>query len=371
MRIGALEAHGIKNLELADTPFRAVTLVHGPNGIGKSNLLLLVHSLLRRKIAPDEIRDSIKFPIEGVSPVPDFLRRGGRRGTARLTLECYTTAFKSLLKAFPEPGHGRRSRMAHQVDIEFDIEEYSGGVRFSIKEIRIGTRVIYPSHHGSPLTADQQKAIEDWIAAEVVDSTVYIPANRIHRRDLVPLDLTRVDPAVDHLENAVLRLLTSREEDTRTLDEVRKTMRDFFKVRDIRSELRLPGADTPSAPGLLVGVRLQEESGEWFDLERMGTGIQQILVIVCMIQMSRAKIALVEEFDASLSPEKRSQLLEQLKQLVGIDKPLRQVVATSHSTFRPKQERVLSLGAEKTGAGRVNFRVWTHADWARFSTRDE
>lgn len=170
----------------------------------------------------------------------------------------------------------------------------------------------------------------------------------------------------------MLSLFTSKNGGADVIDNVRTTLRDFFKIQDIRSEI-LPADPSVGfeAGNYRVGIMLKEQSGQWFDLERMGTGIQQVLSIVCMIHVSRSKIALIEEFDTSLSPRKRSQLLEQLKQLVGEDKPLRQLIVTSHSTFEPKQDRVISIGAQRTRPGRTNFREWTKEDWARFRRTEQ
>jgi len=373
MKISALTARNVKNLELANVPFRELTLVHGPNGVGKSNLLHVLHTLLSRKGVPEEIGGEVKFPIEGLIADPDFLRRKRTSATASLTLDCYSQDFKKLAKLFPNARRAPSGPIPQQVTIDFAITEYSGGARFSISEIRIGNKMIYQPKLNPPLSAQQQKSLEDWIARDVEKSTVYIPSNRIHRRDPVPLDLRSRAAVVDNLENTVLRLLTSRDEDSAILDRVKKTMRDFFGITDIRSEIRV--VPRISADGsneqLSVGVRLQERSGEWFDLERVGTGIQQILVIVCMIHMTRSKIILLEEFDASLSPRKRSQLLQQLKELLGPGKPLRQVIATSHTTFEPRQQNVVSLGASKCPNGGMNFEAWGDRDWRRFSARDE
>jgi energy-coupling factor transporter ATP-binding protein EcfA2 len=374
MRVGKLSARDIKNLELSDVPFRFVTLVHGPNGVGKSNLLLLLHTLLSRKEVPPELKDQVRLPIEGLSRIPDFLRRTCQTGTATLTLECYTRQFQQFARRLLNAGRGKGIPVPHQVSIDFEIRDYSDAIRVIVTEIRLGTRPIFGPRVKSPASAETQSALEDWIAKEVAGSTVYIPANRVYKRDPVPLNLKVVEPAVYHLENAVLRMLTSPDPRTDTLEAVKKTMKDFFKIQDIRSELRpseVRDSLGQSTQELLVGVRLQEGSGDWFDLERMGTGIQQLLVIVCMIHLSGARIALIEEFDSSLSPGKRNQLTELLKQLVGETKPLRQIIASSHTTFEPRQDRVLSLGAERTLNSTVKFRPWTKSDWARFSAGGE
>jgi energy-coupling factor transporter ATP-binding protein EcfA2 len=371
MRILSVSAHNVKNLELSNVPFRELTLVHGSNGIGKSNLLLLLHSLLSEKGSPPELKGQIKFPIEGVLNDPDFLRRTCGAGTAVLTLSCHSKKYRGMAKKFSRFRRSSPSQIPHEVGLAFGLHEYAGGVRFTLDSLRIGTRPIY-GEGAAAIDAGQQKALEDWFVDEVVGSTIYVPANRIHRRDLVPLQLTQGEARVDNLENTVLRFLTSRDEDSQTLERVKKSLKDFFKIQDIRSEIRTePSSPAPGEPELRVGIRLQEISGQWFDLERMGTGIQQVLVIVCLIHMNDAKIALVEEFDTSLSPGKRSQLLQQLTELLGADKPLRQVIATSHTTFKPRQPNIVSLGAKRPASLTTDFRMWNKGDWDRFLAGDE
>lgn len=368
MKIERLSAINFKNLQLKDVPFRSVTLVLGENGVGKSNLLLLIHTLFMRKKSPTELAQQ-QFAIEGFVEDEDLLRRGENQGSATVTLTCFSRAFEAMRDAC-----GGKS---DNVTVEFSLRRYSNGMDVRVARIALGRNAIYPvpGKDDDKSRAAKRKALEDWVNADLGNATTYIPNARLQKRGLADFKVRQPANAAQDLENTLLRLLTDRDVDPDILDRIKATLERFFGVKDLRSELSSrsvlsplgpPPTDAPRESLLGVGIRLKEKSGEWFDLARVGTGIQQILVIVTMIQESPARIALIEEFESSLSIKKRNQFLQQLIELVGPGKPLRQVIVTSHAVFQPRADAVHSIGTDHpTARDKVNFRAWSKYDWMK------
>ena len=388
--IERLSAKNIKNLALKETPFRRVTLVLGENGYGKTNLLRLIHCLLQPKTMPPELGQA-KFPIEGeLRNDGDLLRRGQAEATASLTVHGKGASYEEFQKAFLGPA----DKKTMSATVDFAIKEHKPGILVQVTAIRIGEKQVYPEAEGKKGTKDDAKkaelqaALEKWVRTDLAGKTTYIPTARLLKRNLVPYQVERPATAVDDLENTILRLYTSKAEDPKALDRIRKVLRDFFDIEDIRPHLLAPeeppmvkGADgkfppappPPLAEQLQVGIRVREGETEWYDLDHVGSGIQQVLAIVTMLEESKAKIALIEEFETSLSYKNRNKFLQQLTELAGNEKPLDQIITSSHAVFRPKQENVMPIGPDKAGQrDHVNFREWTEGkDWANHTKLDK
>ena len=429
--IERLSATNIKNLALKDTPFRRVTLVLGENGYGKTNLLRLLHCLLKSKEMPPERKSEAKFPIEGYAEEGDLLRYGESQATVSLTVHGKGDSYEDFRRTFV----GTKDNLSDSTTLDFTLTEHRPGILVRVTAIRIGEKTVYPdpepmkgSRRESPAElkaaaaakkvesakkaasttkagaakkeskapkadeelkrADLQKALEAWVRADLVGKTTYIPTARLLKRNMVPYQLERPATAVDDLENTILRLYTSKSEDPKALDRIRTVLKDFFVIEDVRPNLLAPealplvkGADGKYPPppppvaaeDLQVGIRVREGADQWFDLDHVGSGIQQVLAIVTMLEESRAKIALIEEFETSLSIKNRDKFLKQLMQLAGNEKPLDQIITSSHALFRPKQDELLSIGPDKPGKrDLVNFREWTEAkDWSDHTRLDK
>lgn len=410
--IERLSATNIKNLALKETPFRRVTLVLGENGYGKTNLLRLLHCLLKPKEMPPELKAQAKFPIEGYADEGDLLRYGKNQATASLTVHGKGASYDEFRRTFL----GTKDKLSDSVTIDFTVTEHQPGILVRVTAIRIGEKPIYPEaeprkgtrrpapdEHKSAATAakgaakktakkpakpeedlkkaDVQAALEAWVRSDLVGKTTYIPTARLLKRNMVPYQVERPATAVDGLENTILRLYTSKREDPKALDRIREILADFFTIGDVRPNLVAPeappqvkGADGKYPPPpppvtaeqLQVGIRVLESDDRWYDLDHVGSGIQQVLAIVTMLEESRAKIALIEEFETSLSIKNRDKFLKQLIALAGNEKPLDQIITSSHALFRPKEDNLLPIGPDKPGQrDLVNFREWTQAeDWA-------
>lgn len=390
--IERLSAKNIKNLELKETPFSRVTLVLGENGYGKTNLMRLIHCLLQAKEMPPELKGQAKFPIEGYTEDGDLLRHGESEATVSLTVHGKGNSYEVFQKAFLGPG----DKKTMSATLDFTITEYKPGILVKVVAIRIGKKAIYPEAEekkgakkgDEAKKAELQAALELWVRTDLSGKTTYIPTARLLKRNLVPYQVKRPATAVDDLENTILRLYTSKSEDPKALDRIKKMLKVFFDIDDVRPHVLPPEPlaqikedgkfppppPPPGAADIKVGIRIREGENKWFDLDHVGSGIQQILAIVTMLEESKASIALIEEFETSLSYKNRNRFLHQLTELTGNDRPLDQIIASSHAIFVPRQkDSVMPIGPDKPGVrDRVNFREWDEAkDWTLHTALDK
>jgi predicted ATPase len=369
MMIKSVSASGFKNLAVTPVQFKPVTLVMGENGIGKSNLLQLIHLVFSGKQPLES--EGLQFELDGSVPDEDLLCRHEDRGRASIVLTTTLPRFREMCGALAAQAVDPH---ANEVTLDFDFWRQNG-TAFKLVGIKIGISQVYAT--GTPgvdIPETAIQAVHTWLAEEVRGCTVYVPINRLPPQSHVQYAAGATVDAITDLENTILRLLADPTQDPQLIDRVRGSMAEFFKIEEVRSSLVLaprqpaPEGRAPSGVFLLprdegdrplrdvkVGIRLRERGGQWFDLHHVGTGLQQVMVILTVLLQNRAGIALIEEFDSSLSPLLRKELLGHLTTLAGAYSPISQVITTTHGAFRFANPRPMAIRADPIEGGKVNF----------------
>jgi energy-coupling factor transporter ATP-binding protein EcfA2 len=376
MNIDSISATNFKNLDLIDVPFRPVTLVMGENGVGKSNLLQLVNFLFRAK-EPIEVQN-VQFPLDGLVDDDDLVARGKTDGSAAVLLTTDSDVFRAAWGAL---GPKFKDKYAKKVQLKFRFWREVRGTALKLTDITIGSSHVYGEGPKDPKPPSGAVAkIQEWMLQELRNSTIYIPTNRLPGRLTVPYSGDLRVNAVANLENTILRLLSDPHANQAEIDAIEETLKTFFGIEDIRATLGLedsqlgerylpPPGQTRDAgvsrplTDLKVGIRVREKNKEWFGLDKVGSGLQQILVIVTMLIQNKARIALVEEFDSSLSPSRRKALLDHLVSITGRNLVVSQLVTTTHGAFRFSSPRPMGLRPIVSAEGRVNFKPANRKFW--------
>jgi energy-coupling factor transporter ATP-binding protein EcfA2 len=367
MRIRSISATGFKNLTLTNLSFKEVTFVFGENGIGKSNLLQLIHSLFRQKEAPIE-SGGLEFEIEGRLDDEDLICRKESSGTASVVLTTALPKFQEMCRALGpklvKPG-------AAEATLGFRFWRQNG-TSFKLTSIKVAdTEIFAEGTPGTKIPEGALQAVHTWLSEEILGCTVYIPTNRLHQRSLASYTAEPSVDAVSNLENVILRLWADPRENQELIESIRKSMAEFFGVEDIRSTLvTRPEPSTeprkarehdfreelgPPLSDVGVGVRLRERDKQWFTIEQVGSGLQQMLVILTTLYRHKARIALVEEFDSSLSDKLRSELLKHFIAITGHSDAISQLITTTHGSFDWPVPRPLAITAKTVSDGRVTF----------------
>jgi len=367
MNIESISATNYKNLALDQVPLQPVTLVMGENGVGKSNLLQLIHILFQKK-EPIE-GAGVQFPLDGLVADDDLIRRGKTDGEASVLVTTDSDVFRAAWRAFPnfpEP-------YTKKVTLKFRFWREVKGTAFKLSDLTFGSTHVHGEKEKEPKIPEEAlRKVQDWLEQELRDCTVYIPTNRLPSRTSVPYSSQAKVTAVTNLENTILRLLSDPHANQAEMDAIQDTLSTFFGIVDIRSTLGMKqltpgetflpppgmspdGQDPQSVSDIKVGVRVREKNKEWFELDKVGSGLQQVLVIITMLIQNRARIALLEEFDSSLSPSRRSDMLEHLIRLTGRKKVISQLITTTHGAFRYPNPRPLGLGPAPLANGTVDF----------------
>jgi ABC-type transport system involved in cytochrome c biogenesis ATPase subunit len=373
MRIKSIQSSSnFKNLELEKVPFTRRTLVHGPNNCGKTNLLLLLELAFKQK---GEVpgRDQVTFPIEGYDEGRGMLRKKGQEvaeeASASIKIECFGPMYKIAFE-LALPGE---ASVSQDVDISFSFESFPPGTVTSVKQIKFKNKVVHSA--SNPAKGSLLQALHDWVSKELAGAVVYVPNSRIRDGKPVPLNHHATLDPLNHLENTAFKFKNDPAINPRISEDLAVQLNEFFGIPDFRSELSMIsqedelglGGEGRSEPH--VGIGLQNGSKEWFPMSQVGTGIQQVFSILSQILVHpNASVALVEEFETSLSHPSKNRMLQLFLELTHqTTGALHQIVATSHNTFKPAMPEYTSIGAQRGIDGQaIGFKEWTREDWETF-----
>lgn len=127
----------------------------------------------------------------------------------------------------------------------------------------------------------------------------------------------------------------------RTLIESRgETYRAFQRIQTWFQEKPFGyGTIRPIVEAGSTALLIKDNSGRELILERLGTGTQQILILLSQIASSKAKIIGIEELELNLSPNMQFQTFGMLRQMLDDagDVGVSQLFLTSHSPYLCKQ----------------------------------
>jgi len=118
-------------------------------------------------------------------------------------------------------------------------------------------------------------------------------------------------------------------------------------------------ADEPFSHGRLSLARVGEnlevfverKDGFKLPLGRKGTGVQQLLMILAYVAVSKAPIAGIEELEINLSPPSQTAIFNDLMRIIEAGGPIKQIFLTTHSpTIAKRKEaavRAVSMNADE------------------------
>lgn len=130
-------------------------------------------------------------------------------------------------------------------------------------------------------------------------------------------------------------LVESRGENYKTFQKIQKLFKEKpFEYGNIR----------PIIVGDKADLVVEDTFGRELMVERLGTGVQQILVLLSQIaarvSKSKTKILGIEELELNLSPDMQMIVLDMLKKMAGetVNSGISQIFLTSHSPYLCKRD---------------------------------
>lgn len=194
---------------------------------------------------------------------------------------------------------------------------------------------------------ERQAAVEE-VFSYLINSFALIHAERF-LRDEQQADEIISELSVEHFKHWLLTLSQSRGTRYEVFEEIVK------RVNAAPFEF---GVVRPFVENRKVGLLVTDGDSRELMIERVGTGVQQIVLLISHIVSTKAKLIAIEEVELNLSPSLQFRVLELFKNLIGqgSDKAINQLFLTSHSEHLSRRHDVCLYAVEKNGAGETNVK---------------
>ena len=374
MLIDNLEVKGFRSLGDTKMPkLGPINILYGENNAGKSNILAALETLFQV-----ENMEKLESPVgvflkgELSNFVDNFtLSQNGEKASkinikVRLLLDekdlKQMPYFADFIRAMRFPEQKRKQRVYEQrhrqrIDIEVEIEPSKADKAIRrVESTSINDVIVYdptkPESErffgGLSAGAEERQKAAEQLFNYLMNCFGTIRAGRsLTEEPVIERQLQNV--SAKNFKSWLLGLSQSRGAEYETFQEIAR----LFNEKPFEY-----GVVRPFVEGNSIGLVIKDNSNRELVIERYGTGVQQVLILLADIVCSKAKILGIEEIELNLSPSLQNRLLTMLKDLVGKNANglMSQLILTSHSKHLGKREDVVLYAVERDVAGNTNVK---------------
>ena len=344
MQIQKASIRGFRSLwDVSISDLGHVNILYGDNNCGKSNVLGALQVLFRVEKA-----EELESPVAGfyrgqlTNFVDNFTIKNGVI-TPSILINArigFDDNDLSALPAFAEFLKKSDILSIHRQWLQLEAEIIRVDANTAIKTVKkaaINDRVMYDSSKpvlqrffpGLKKKANQevkQRAVEE-LFSYIMNSFDVISTGRFLKDEaIVETSLT-----AQEFKDWLRSLIESRGE---TYGVYRRIQR-WFQEKPFGYGVIRPVIEVGN-----TALLIKDDSGRELILERLGTGTQQILILLSQIASSRAKVIGIEELELNLSPNMQFQTFGMLREMLNgaSDVRIGQLLLTSHSPYLCKRE---------------------------------
>lgn len=359
MIIQSIEVKGFRSLSnVRIAGFGPVNIFYGENNAGKSNILAAL-----------DIAFKVERVEDFVSPVAGFLRSelsnfvdnfsigaGGKRAE-KININVRLGIGVNDLKKLPnfdgfikehniyEAGHLQRIQL--EIEIAATSKNTAGKV---LKRANVNNKLMYDMERPeiqrffpilSKRVTGRQESVEE-LFLYIINCYGVIRAERFLQEEL--LSESPVEKmSVQKFKNWLLRLSESRGNEY----DIFKRLTEWFNEKPFEYGFIRPIVEEGN-----VDLVVRENSSKELIIDRLGTGVQQILMLLSSISYSQARIIGIEEIELNLSPSLQNRTLSMLREIVGSGKgAIDQLFLTSHSMHLSERQDVILYAVERNDLG--------------------
>ena len=360
----------LKNVHLKN--MQRVCIFHGDNNSGKSNILAAIEAILKSKSVlqdpgtekdqplyqnvsfnqgrlldfTDNFRFDEKQPITfSLGVTFDDVELGPYQGvieeiqsSVRLPPAARRKAPKRLRGLKLNDGHAKTMLIKGELiyvdrnTCEAITQRIDINSNFVLFELVKDQPVYVPSLEKSPISLEQRERVVAGLTTLLTDSFRLIGTNRAMDKER----LTISQPPPDFLtpstfKRSLFRLATDRQ----SYDLFKQINQQFNSKPFSFGEISF-SIDSKTEE---IEVMIEKVSSR-LPLNRIGSGLQQILFLIANIVNNRHRMIGFEEIELNLSPEAQKRIFETLKSLIYDTKLINQALVTSHSPYFRNREDV-------------------------------
>jgi hypothetical protein len=343
-----------------------VNIFYGENNTGKSNILAALEMLFKVEKVEElespvagflrgELSDFIdNFTLKAGNEQASVIQMNVRLGLSDDDLQRIPT-FSSFIREHNiyEDGHVQRL----ELEVEITRTTRKKAVR-TTRMASINRKAMYDASKSDldrffpslsqkvPEVMTRQRPVEE-LFLYLINSFGLIHAERFLQPELVA-ERPVPKPVAQQFKNWLLSLSQSRGEDYRVFQRIKEwfdsTTFHYGSIRSIRED----GG---------VGLTVEDGSKRELVIERLGTGVQQILMLLSNISCSKARILGIEEIELNLSPSLQNRTVSMLRELIAKsdERLVDQFLLTSHSMHLGRREDAVlyAVSIDETGDTKV------------------
>lgn len=224
----------------------------------------------------------------------------------------------------------------------------SDRARMVLAEVRLNNRSFYMTDDSGPkylsdfgLPAAQALDAFNKVMDSLDNGFVRVPANRFITTEK---EMPSTEPA--ELDAATFKNWLFQTSLNRDTEQIFRRISDQFAAEPF-SHGRLSLARV----GENLEVFVERKDGFKLPLARKGTGVQQLLMILAYVAVSKAPIVGIEELEINLSPQSQTAIFNDLLRIIEAGGPIKQIFLTTHSpTIAKRNEaavRAVSMNANE------------------------
>lgn len=355
MQIAEFRIEGYKNLvapmSLDGLGTRRIVVIHGPNNVGKSNLLEALQLPFILLGLGEERKEPLPFQFPWPLPPAEELRRFGLEPTEWFTLGAPSQVDIRLVLTFTDEELRRQGIKkvydCQRIEIELRIDGYPSAVTWQILRYRFndGADAAAPDTHAASV---EERTAE---VKKLHQFALYFARNVIWKR-FVLLNLHR-ELAGDqrtHRRGVISDALALALFDARESPDPREYQRWAAFVDVCRQFDDVLGSGEPViAFDRLTGratLFFQSSAGR-LPAHLLGTGVQQLLAIAARILVTKADVIAVEEPEASVSVGLHARVRDALSRMT-VQGPS-QIFLTSHSPWFDDEQDFIAVTPSENG----------------------
>jgi predicted ATP-dependent endonuclease of OLD family len=360
MRIHSVQVQGFRSLsKVSIGKFGPINIFYGENNAGKSNILAALEVLFKVE-RPKERESTVGgfLHSEFSNFVDNFTLDSSGKPTSQILITANLLLSNSDLSKLPifcdliKTQKIWKKRPLQNIQLEALIE-YSekGKATKTLKSAKVNKVLLYNSAAPSNITffpslsslpvQDRQSAAEE-LLSQLVNSFFVIRAERfLHEESFSMEPVTQI--SAEQFKNWILNLSRSRGEDYQKLQGIV----DWFNSVEFRY-----GVIRPIVEINKVGLVVKDAAGRELIVDRLGNGVQQILILLANLVDSKARMVGIEEVETNLSPALQNRVLTMFKEMVAKpERSIDQLFLTSHSEHLSTHNDVVLYAVETGSVG--------------------
>ena len=362
MIISYVQVQGFRSLlNVRVEKFGPVNIFYGDNNTGKSNILAALETLFR--VERPEARDSAvagflhgefsRF-VDNFTLSTDGTLAPAIKIIARLELTESDLVKLPVFDAFIKKQRIYKKQPPQIIQLDTSIVSTEQGKATKTLNVATVNKVpLYVYTRGASsnemffsslpsLPVEERQSASEELISHLVNSFSVIRAERfLHEESLSRETGALLSP--EYFKNWVLNLSRSRGGDYQKLQKI---------VNWFDSDRFHYGVIRPIVEIDKVGLVVKNAEGRELIVDRLGNGVQQILVLLANLVDSKARMIGIEEVETNLSPELQYHVLEMFKEMVSNrEQSIDQLFLTSHSMHLSRRNDVILFAVENGAVG--------------------